>query len=221
MSRIPREFLLSNNDTIPPPGYYNTRQTMEHSLIDKMLKNSSMGLFNNNLPRFVEDYSTEIPGPGYYDANLPKFKVEPNKPPIKQENVAILYERLGIFCNSDKKRKKLKQSESMLIMPDTRKVKDIIHKREDKEIEEENYAPFMSSSPKFNYESEVYDRTVKPPRKNILTVKQNVEPFNSSTPKNAKRQNGNKACIGLYDTNNQYEWNTPSHNVLFNWLLSK
>ena len=126
---------------------------MEHSLIDKMLKNSSMGLFNNNLPRFADEYSNEIPGPGYYEGNLPNFKIEPNRPQFKEENTAELYEKLGIFCDNDKKRKKLKQSESMLIMPDTRKIKDIIHKREDKVVEEENYAPFMSSSPKFNYET--------------------------------------------------------------------
>ena len=76
MSRIPREFLFSSKDSIPPPGYYNTRQTMEHNLIDKMLKNSSTGLFDNNLPRFLEDYASDVPGPGYYCMASPNFKIE-------------------------------------------------------------------------------------------------------------------------------------------------
>ena len=58
ISRIPRQFLMTKNDDVPPPGYYNTRQSMEHILVDKMLKNSSTGLFNNNLPRFLESYET-------------------------------------------------------------------------------------------------------------------------------------------------------------------
>ena len=49
---------MTKNDDVPPPGYYNTRQSMEHILVDKMLKNSSTGLFNNNLPRFLESYET-------------------------------------------------------------------------------------------------------------------------------------------------------------------
>ena len=53
MSKLPRDFILTKSEDYPPPGYYNTRQTMEHNLIDKMLKNSSTGLFNNNLPRFM------------------------------------------------------------------------------------------------------------------------------------------------------------------------
>lgn len=75
MSRIPRKFLFNKSENIPPPGYYNTRQTMENVLIDKMLKNSSLGMFNNNIPRFVENYTKDVPGPGYYNSNMPSFKI--------------------------------------------------------------------------------------------------------------------------------------------------
>ena len=61
----------------------------------------------------------------------------------------------------------------MLIMDGgQKKVKCILHQKEDKEIDEPNFAPFLSSSPKFNYrKKEKNGETIKIPRKNNVKVK--------------------------------------------------
>lgn len=50
MSRMPK-FYERPKEKIPPPGYYNTRQTLEHDLVRNILKSSNSVTFVSNIHR--------------------------------------------------------------------------------------------------------------------------------------------------------------------------
>lgn len=66
---MPKFHSLAKEST-PPPGYYNTRQTLEHDLIRGILKSSNSASFINSSSRGQKEALAQTsPGPGTYNLN--------------------------------------------------------------------------------------------------------------------------------------------------------
>lgn len=54
----------------PCPGQYNTRQSMEHEIVRRLLKNANIASFSTLAPRFKYNIDQISPGPGAYNGDI-------------------------------------------------------------------------------------------------------------------------------------------------------
>ena len=82
ISKLKRDLAFGSKSI--SPDFYDTRKSIKNDVITRVLRNSP-NLFNNGIPRIPNYEQSETPGPGFYNTNVPSFKVETIPPECLNE----------------------------------------------------------------------------------------------------------------------------------------
>lgn len=210
LSKSPK-FAAPPQTDIPPPGYYDTRQTLEHDLVRRIVRSSNTNTFISRQPREAKR-KEELPGPGCYEVDRSGERLGEER-----DTLSYAYKsQLGRNLECGGKAERARETCELLEMSKNEK-QAAIHVKEDNVVEDVycvDPPPFFSGTERFPTPKPT--ALAPPPAKlaSPILPQPHRLPFNSSSRRELPASAGEGVGVGLYGVGTG--WAKRSFNVLFN-----